>query len=108
MQAGHLNRRITLQQRTAGQDATGQPVQTWTDVATVWAGIKAKTGRELDLAKSVQSEVSHTITIRYRTGISAAMRAVLGTRIFNIAAVIDRYDAHRFLQLEVSEGVNNG
>ena len=37
MRAGDLDRRITLQRATAVQDAMGEPIKTWSDIARVWA-----------------------------------------------------------------------
>ena len=39
MKAGTLNRRVTIQRRVPGQDEAGQPIDTWEDMATVWANI---------------------------------------------------------------------
>ena len=44
MQAGRLNTRVTLQRRTAGQDAAGQPIDGWADVATTWADFPRPAG----------------------------------------------------------------
>lgn len=35
--AGDLRQRITLQEQSTDIDGAGQPIDTWTDVATVWA-----------------------------------------------------------------------
>lgn len=112
MQAGALRKRITLQQR----DTTvvdGQQALTWTTVATVWSSIEALSARELFAAQAVQSEVSHVITVRYRPELAdpkavAAMRAVYGTRIFNISGAMNLDERNRTVQLMASEGLNNG
>ena len=44
MQAGRLNRRCVIQTPSTATDALGQPVPGWTDVATVWADIRMKSG----------------------------------------------------------------
>ncbi len=36
------------------------------------------------------------------------MRVVYGAVVYNIAAVIDRDDAHKYLDLECTTGLNNG
>ncbi len=108
MQPGRLNRKVQIQSLGASQDAFGQLVQTWSLVATVWAAIAPKTGRELVAAAAAASEVSVTISIRYRAGITPQMRIVFGSIIYNIVAVIDRDDAHKYLDIECTVGVNNG
>ena len=108
MQAGRLNSVIEIQQLTAGQDALGQPVQTWTAVATVRADVRDLSGREFFSAQAAQSGVTAKIRIRYRADVTAAMRAVAGTKIYNIQAVLDTSGKKRELTLMCSTGENNG
>jgi SPP1 family predicted phage head-tail adaptor len=35
--AGRLDRRISIESKTVVQDEFGQPVETWAELATVWA-----------------------------------------------------------------------
>jgi SPP1 family predicted phage head-tail adaptor len=108
LRAGELDRRIKLQQRSATKTDTGTEVQTWTDVATVWANIQPLSGRELIAAAAVEAETTHMIVIRYRQGVTARMRAVYGSRIFNITAVVEPQMAHVSLELLCTEGLNEG
>lgn len=111
MRSGNLRHRVTLQQLVAGspqQDAGGAPDEAWTDVVTVWADIQPLKGRELLAAQQVQSEVSGTVRIRYRSGVTPAMRAKFGTRYYDILAAIDPGERHRELLLYTREGVNRG
>lgn len=86
MRAGMLRHRVTLQRFQQGQDAYGGPVETWEDVATVWASLEAVSGREFFASQQVQSEVTHKVTIRFRPGVAADMRIVYGGRVFGIVA----------------------
>lgn len=106
--AGDLRHQVTIQQRATTQDALGGPSTTWTTLCTTRAQISPLNGRELLAAQAVQSEVSHNVVMRYRPGITAAMRLIYAGRIFNIHAVIDDNEAHRQLSLTCSEGVNDG
>lgn len=108
MQAGQLRKRVIIQQRSQTQDDYGQPLQTWTDVATVYAGIEPLNGRELLAAQAVNSEVSHNVTMRYRSGITPAMRLNYQGRLFNIHTILDENERHRMLTLQCSEGMNDG
>jgi len=72
--AGRLDQRVTLQTATLTRDAVGGPVETWVDTATVWAEIKPLTGKQIAQAAQVSADVRKAVTIRYRTGITAAMR----------------------------------
>ena len=87
MQAGLLNRRVTLQAPGTTQDELGQPIPGWTDVATVWADIRMKSGLESIKAGASVSVVQASIRVRYRAGITAGMRIVHNLVAYNITAV---------------------
>ena len=76
MKAGRLNRRVTIQQKSVARDALGAEVITWVDVATVWAEVSPYSGREFVALRQAQDEITTRITIRYRPGITPAMRVV--------------------------------
>ena len=99
MNAGTLNRRITIQQLASGQDALGQMVQTWTDVALVWANIRYANGSETIKADAETSVAKASIRIRYRTGLNAGMRVLYGTTVFNVLAVLPDEAKHQHVDL---------
>jgi SPP1 family predicted phage head-tail adaptor len=103
LEAGRLNKRVTLQSHGITQDANGTPVEGWSDVATVWAAVEPLSGREFFAAAQVQAEQMQRITIRYRAGIDTAMRVAWAGRLFDITAVIDWRERHEFLQLMCRE-----
>lgn len=99
MQAGRLNRRCTLQQPGTATDEIGQPIPGWTDVATVWADIRMRSGLESIKAGAPVSVVAASIRIRYRAGINAGMRVTHGGSIYNITAVLPDVARREFLDL---------
>lgn len=88
MQAGRLNRLVTIQAPAAGQDAIGQPLPTWAEHVKVWADIRHPAGLETIKAGAVVSVVQASIRIRYRTDITAAMRVLDGSTVYQITAVL--------------------
>lgn len=108
MRVSDLRRQVKIQQRASGVDTLGQPIPTWTDFCTSWAGIQPLSGRELEMAQAIHTEVNHMVTLRYRSGITAAMRVLYQGRIFNIQSVMDVDTRHKTLQIMCSEGLNNG
>ena len=88
MNPGTLNHRITLKECVAGQDTIGQPINTWTDVATVWASILHQKGIEAIKSGANTSIVHASLRIRYRVGVTAAMRAHHGATVYQIKAVL--------------------
>lgn len=108
MRAGDLRRQMVLQSRTPTLTENGQEAYTWTTVANVWASIRPLGGRELEMARAVQSESTHIIEIRYRENINAKMRLTYGGKIYNITGTTDVDMRHRTLELTCIEGLNEG
>lgn len=109
LRAGTLRHRITIQRKTATRDDYGGESTTWEDFATnVAAEIRPLSSRELVAARGVQSETTHEITIRYRPGITAAMRAVYNGRIFNFAVPMNTEERNVELVISATEGLNKG
>lgn len=90
------------------QDAGGVPSGAWTDFAECWAEIMPLKGRELIAAQQVNSEVTGTMRIRWRDGVTSKMRAVFRTRVFDILAVVNTKERNREIMLYVKEGPNLG
>lgn len=105
MQAGLLNRCVTLQAPGTTQDELGQPIPGWTDVATVWADIRMKSGLESIKAGASVSVVQASIRVRYKAGITAGMRVVHNLQAFNIVAVLPDVGGREYVDL-VCEVVN--
>lgn len=99
MQAGRLNRRVTLQAPGTTQDELGQPIPGWTDVATLWADIRMKSGLEAIKAGASVSVVQASIRVRYRAGITAGMRVVHNLTNYNITAVMPDVGGREFVDL---------
>jgi len=108
-----MNRRIALQRPSTAQDTYGGPVRTWTDLGTFWAEIQPLSGRELESAQRMASEVSHQIVVRYQaifadTRQVAGYRAVYRSRIFNIHAALNEDESNVLITLLASEGLDDG
>jgi SPP1 family predicted phage head-tail adaptor len=88
MDVRRRNRLVTIQQQSSTQDTAGQPVQTWTDLASVWANIKYLNGIESIKADAETSAAKASIRIGYRTDVTAAMRVSIGETVFQIKAVL--------------------
>lgn len=105
--AGKLRHRITIQKFNGELDSFGDPLQTeednWVDVATTWAAIDPVSGREFYAASQSQSEVTHKIRCRYRSGLTPSMRILFGTREFRIISVINWEERRESLLLMCRE-----
>lgn len=110
MQAGKLRNRITLQEPVKEQNpTTGAVINTWRDVATLWAEVAPLSAREFIAAQASQGEVTTRITIRYREGVTLKHRILFRGRIYNIEGVLpDPRSGREYLTLPCSEGANDG
>lgn len=89
MRAGALDRRITLQRRTVTQDIYGAEIETWTDIATVWAQRMELRGDERWQAMQSVAKTDIKYKIRYRADVGPLDRLTDGGRVFNIRAVLE-------------------
>jgi SPP1 family predicted phage head-tail adaptor len=106
--AGALDQRITLQHRSATLDALGQATESWVDMATVWASAQPLRGREFFAAGAMQSEASVRFRIRYRAGVTGAMRVLWrGEPHAIVAPPIDVDGGRHTLELMASAGLRD-
>lgn len=105
---GNMSQRVTLQSRAAGVDSHGHPSTTWSNVVTVWADVQPIRGREYFAAGQTQSPVDVRIRIRYRSGVTQAMRAVWRDVPHDIVSVIDVGAQRTALELMCVSGGRDG
>ena len=109
MFAGQLRDRVTIQVRSSIDNAAGEPTLSWTDfAANIHGNVTDMTGREYIAAQAVTNAVTTMIVIRYREGITAAMRAVSTGVTYNIVAVIEPENRRREMHLMCVRNVSNG
>lgn len=99
-----LNSPITIWQRTSAEDALGQPVETWTALAELWGEIRHPSGVQQIKAGAEVSTVRASIKVHKRDDITAAMRVLHGSTIYDIKAVLpdERGRVYMFLVCEVT------
>lgn len=84
MEAGKLNKRITIQKSVPKSSASGQQGGEWVAVYTVWAQVKCTSPRTINDEGVVQHEATYKFFIRKRKGITAQMRVLWDSRIFHL------------------------
>lgn len=115
IKAGKLNRRVEFQRQTeprAVNDYNEPSNDGWKTFALAWAADGSKSGRELWQAQQVQADITHVLTIRYRTDLNPKMRCLLhercapgGKRTLNIESITDPEGQRVELQLNCKEEV---
>jgi SPP1 family predicted phage head-tail adaptor len=87
MQAGKLDKRITIQRRYIERDTFGGEVITWPTVCVVWARVQPLSGREFLEGKQMEEERTVRITIRYRQDVRPSMQVSWKGRTYDIVDV---------------------
>jgi len=92
MDLGELDRKITLEFKTAGQSGSGEPTETWGTPTPVWARVRALSGREFYGALAAQIVAAETLhfLIRWRADVRAGTARILyDGRTYNISRVAE-------------------
>lgn len=89
MQAGKLDQRITIEERTDTRNAqTGDVVKTWSEFASCWAEFEPISARELIRVRQFSSEITTRFKIRWQPGINNTMRVVHDGTTYALVEVI--------------------
>jgi SPP1 family predicted phage head-tail adaptor len=102
-QPGKLIHRITIQRPVETQDSLGATVQSWQNLANVWASIEPLSAREQFNLHSTYTAATHKIGMHYIAGVTAKCRVLFGTRAFDIESVINPEERNEDLNLVCSE-----
>lgn len=86
---GDMRDRVTIQSVAEVADANGGLVETWSDVATVWAAVETTNAREAWRLQQLGMRADHMITIRYRDDVTNRNRVILDGRPMLVRGVRD-------------------
>lgn len=96
MRIGSLDKRIIIKAKTATEDTYGEPIETWVDLATVWANVQYLRGAERYSAKQTIANIDVKFKIRWRRDVS----------VENIIEYENKeYDIYECLPLGRNEGL---
>ena len=84
MRAGDMDRRVTLQRFTTTQDEYGEEIQTWTDLATVFAEVRQQGGQEYLAAATTLAERRVVFFLRWFPGLTVEDRVSYDGLLHNI------------------------
>ncbi|QLP98434.1 MAG: phage head closure protein [Rhodoblastus sp.] len=102
-EAGRLRRRVTLEAPADVADDIGGATRGWVAVATLWADIESPRGATRLAADRLEQAIAYRVTLRWREGVTGAMRLRLGARILLIKAARDPDESRRSLVLDCEE-----
>lgn len=102
---GQLRRRVQLQRPTDSTDSYGQPTRSWATYATVWAQVLPLSSDESRVANVQGVFITHRVTIRHRTDVTAEDRVLLNSRELNIKGIRNLEEAGVMLELDAEENI---
>lgn len=100
---GAFRTELILQRCVPQQDDSGGLTESWVEEAAVMARVEPASARSVFGADQTLENVTHRVTLRFRTGITSGMRFTRGGRIFNIVTVHDPDERQRYLVCRVGE-----
>ena len=107
--AGRLKWRVVLQSRAPTVDSEGSPREGWTTIATVWADVQPLGAQELLQAAQAELQISHMVTIRWRSDVGHNSRLLfdaqdgVGSHVLDVLSVVDVGLNHVEMQLLCQE-----
>jgi SPP1 family predicted phage head-tail adaptor len=109
MRAGNLRHLIDIEQNVIAVDENGDRSEAWSSIHQCWASIETGNGREFFAARQVMADLTHTIRMRYRAGLSPAMRVrytdqkTQATRYFDIKSILNPDERDEMLTMQATE-----
>ncbi len=91
VRAGKLNKRVIVEASVETISGDGQPLIEWQTFATRYASVEPieTTGREYLQAAAIESDITHTVEMRFLTGVTPKHRINYGGRMLEIFSVAD-------------------
>ena len=110
MRAGNLNKLITIQNLSSGQDDFGQPLDsswnTFKEVRASITPIMRNINTEAFSSGTDFAQTTHKIKFRYVSGINASMRAIFDGRVFDFIYVTNISERNREIEVLAKENIN--
>lgn len=95
---GKMDRRITVQVRTATKDDCGARVETWADSFDCWAELVTQNQREAVVSDSEANTDTRQFRIRYKSGLDSMTHRILyNLKFYNITAITEEGRKDRLL-----------
>jgi SPP1 family predicted phage head-tail adaptor len=100
---GARSRRFVLEMPLESPDGFGGVIRSYRSGPQVWGAMEMLSGSERIRADRPEQSLTHKITLRYREGVTGAMRLTSGLRRFAIRAASDPDGSQRDLVCLVEE-----
>jgi SPP1 family predicted phage head-tail adaptor len=104
LEPGDLRHSVTIQSPSSTQDATGQPISTWTTILTTRAKIESTTGaayKELVQDGAIAAQATDVFTLRWPGAIDLkpGYHVLFGDNTYIVQAVVNILERNRVVKL---------
>jgi SPP1 family predicted phage head-tail adaptor len=103
MRVSELRHNIEIQEKTTTTDEAGGFSEVWTAKYSLRAAIWPVSAKEFRENMRLQTDCTHNIRIRYRSGITTKMRILFGSRIFDIKGILNIEERNNWLDITCNE-----
>ena len=103
MRGGALRHQVTVQQVSEAQSTSGAVTRTWSTFATVRAEIRPIRGSEREVGNQLLADATHTVRMRYLSGLTPKMRILHDSRILEITSIANLFERNREYELTCQE-----
>ena len=94
LDAGILNKRITIQEFTEEHDSEGGYTEEWSDVGTYWASVRPLSAKQIFEYSSLNVKASHRIKVRAAVPVVEGNRISFDSRYFEVLTVENEMEAN--------------
>ena len=109
MPAGKRRTLVTIEQSTEADDASGQPLPTWSTFIQRWGDFEATGGSERFRGRQVSAQVTHVVELlsdSQTRAITPGMRLAVGTKTVNITVARELNGEKKLVELQGIEVVD--
>ena len=98
-----LRHRITVQREETTADGAGGFAVSWVNFLGSAAEVKTSGSREVFYGRQLVPSATHSVRLRWRAGITTAMRVLFRARVLEIRGIVDVGELRRELVLTCEE-----
>jgi len=102
---GEMNERIQIIRETRTSDGAGGQTLSLTTLASVWAHVRPRSGREMERFDRVNASAMYLFVIRYRTDVEESDRILWKGEYYNIRYIAQGTGRALYLEIDAERGV---
>ena len=104
MNPAQFRHRVTVQRYSLTRDEYAQEIESWRDIGTVWASIKAKGVKELIIGGALTTHQPVEIQVRYGADIQNNDRIIHNGQAYAVNGVADADGTRKVLTVWATKG----